>query len=79
MQVVSFVVAYSMEDLRQIFNVTAAGLAIAVLVCVPNWPFFNRNPVKFQDPVEELVAEAGETSGSTSNSTSSKRKTSKKR
>ena len=51
--VVGFVWGYILQDLTRSFHVWCVGMAIASLVCLPSWPCFNRNPIKW---LEELPA-----------------------
>ena len=61
-QVVGFAVGYVEQSFRLTFYIAAAGLAVAAVVCVPDWPWFNRNPMPWQTPVktEEVVEGEGE-------------------
>ena len=51
---VGFIAGYLEQSFRLTFNIAAVGLGIAVVVCVPDWPFFNRHPLPWQVPVKAL-------------------------
>jgi signal peptidase complex subunit 1 len=46
-QIISFVVGYSTENVYNALFTGLGGAVITMLVCVPPWPFLNRNPVKW--------------------------------
>ncbi|KAK1284249.1 putative signal peptidase complex subunit 1 [Acorus calamus] len=48
----AFVVGYSMGSFQTMLLVYAGGVALTTLVTVPNWPFFNRHPLKWLEPIE---------------------------
>uniref|UniRef100_A0ACD5XX58 Uncharacterized protein n=1 Tax=Avena sativa TaxID=4498 RepID=A0ACD5XX58_AVESA len=50
--VASFLVGYVMADFQLMLLVYAGGVVLTALVTVPNWPFFNRNPLKWLDTAE---------------------------
>eukprot|EP00191_Tetraselmis_sp_GSL018_P010952 CAMPEP_0177599072 /NCGR_PEP_ID=MMETSP0419_2-20121207/12764_1 /TAXON_ID=582737 /ORGANISM="Tetraselmis sp., Strain GSL018" /LENGTH=60 /DNA_ID=CAMNT_0019091713 /DNA_START=465 /DNA_END=647 /DNA_ORIENTATION=- len=35
--------------------VYAAGVTMALVVSVPDWPYFNQHPLKWLDPIEETT------------------------
>ncbi len=64
MQLAGFVHGYVAQSFQITFYYWAVSFGVAALLCVPDWPFFNRNPVKFLDsllPVDmvALRADAG--------------------
>lgn len=50
--VVGFVTGYVTGSFQMMVLVFAGGVVLTTLVTVPNWPFFNRNPLKWLDPIE---------------------------
>ncbi|KAK8537314.1 hypothetical protein V6N13_042247 [Hibiscus sabdariffa] len=50
--VIAFVVGYVLASFQTMMTVYAAGVTLTTLITVPNWPFFNRHPLKWLDPVE---------------------------
>lgn len=50
--VVAFVVGYTTASFRTMMLIYAGGVGVATLITVPNWPFFNRHPLKWLDPSE---------------------------
>ncbi|KAG5221970.1 signal peptidase complex [Salix suchowensis] len=50
--VVAFVTGYITASFRTMMLIYAGGVVFTSLVTVPNWPFFNRHPLKWLDPSE---------------------------
>ncbi|XXG79792.1 hypothetical protein AAC387_Pa09g0787 [Persea americana] len=50
--VVAFVVGYSMGSFQTMLLIYAGGVVLTTLLIVPNWPFLNRHPLNWLDPVE---------------------------
>ncbi|KAL4016029.1 hypothetical protein IC575_023642 [Cucumis melo] len=48
--VVAFLTGYVMGSFRMMILVYAGGVFLTTLITVPNWPFFNRHPLKWLDP-----------------------------
>ncbi|KXJ94584.1 microsomal signal peptidase 12kDa subunit [Microdochium bolleyi] len=44
---VAFVVGFFLQDIALALKIGLAGTALAFVVIVPPWPFFNRHPVKW--------------------------------
>ena len=63
MQSVAFVVGYVEQSFRLTFYIAAAGLLVASVVCVPDWPWFNRHPLPWQEPAEVEAAGEAEAAG----------------
>jgi Microsomal signal peptidase 12 kDa subunit (SPC12) len=64
LQLVGFIHGYLVQSFQITFYYWAASVAISLILCVPDWPFFNRNPIQFLDslpPVDmaALRADAG--------------------
>ncbi|XP_043725005.1 probable signal peptidase complex subunit 1 [Telopea speciosissima] len=50
--VVAFIISYTMGSFQMMLISYAAGVVLTTLITVPNWPFFNRHPLKWLDPIE---------------------------
>ncbi|XP_042502529.1 probable signal peptidase complex subunit 1 isoform X2 [Macadamia integrifolia] len=50
--VVAFITGYIIGSFQMMFLMYAAGVVLTTLITVPNWPFFNRHPLKWLDPIE---------------------------
>ncbi|XP_027343794.1 probable signal peptidase complex subunit 1 [Abrus precatorius] len=50
--VIAFATGYVMASFQTMILIYAAGVVLTTLVTVPNWPCFNRNPLKWLDPSE---------------------------
>lgn len=48
---VGFVVGWWHQSFWLTFLWCCGGLVVSALVCVPDWPFYNRNPLPWQPPV----------------------------
>ncbi|KAJ4818843.1 Microsomal signal peptidase 12 kDa subunit family protein [Rhynchospora pubera] len=74
--VAAFGAGYLMRDFRLMMLIYAGGVVLTALVTVPNWPYFNRHPLKWLDPSEAEKHPKPQVSNITSSS-SSKKKASK--
>lgn len=50
--VVAFVTGYVMRSFQMMMLIYAGGVVLTTFITVPNWPFFNRHPLKWLDPSE---------------------------
>ncbi|XP_062204800.1 signal peptidase complex subunit 1-like [Phragmites australis] len=48
----AFLAGYVLADFQLMLLVYSGGVVLTALVTVPNWPFFNRNPLKWLDAAE---------------------------
>lgn len=48
-QAIGWIYGFVHQSFLQTFYIWACGLGVSVVLCVPDWPFFNRNPVKWLD------------------------------
>ncbi|WOH16638.1 hypothetical protein DCAR_0936196 [Daucus carota subsp. sativus] len=70
---VAFVTGYLLGSFETVLLIYAAGLVFTSLVTLPDWPFYNRHPVKWLDPSEAEIHPKPQF-----DSTSAKRKASNK-
>mmetsp|Transcript_17642 Transcript_17642/g.17078 ORF Transcript_17642/g.17078 Transcript_17642/m.17078 type:complete len:84 (+) Transcript_17642:124-375(+) len=50
---VGWVIGYFHQDFTYVFYLWSVGMVISVVLCVPDWPFFNRHPVQWLDSVPD--------------------------
>ena len=50
---IGFVVGYLQQDFRITFVWLAAGSGIAAVICLPDWPWWNRHPIHWLPGEEE--------------------------
>ncbi|OVA17514.1 Microsomal signal peptidase 12kDa subunit [Macleaya cordata] len=50
--VIAFATGYFIGSFRMMLLIYAGGVVLTTLITVPNWPFFNRHPLKWLDPIE---------------------------
>ena len=48
----AFITGYVLGSFQMMILVYAGGVFFTTLVTAPNWPFFNRHPLKWLDPAE---------------------------
>mmetsp|Transcript_48095 Transcript_48095/g.79952 ORF Transcript_48095/g.79952 Transcript_48095/m.79952 type:complete len:116 (-) Transcript_48095:241-588(-) len=83
-------IAWIVGYVQQSFLITvygwAGGVALAVLICVPNWPWFNRNPVEWLEKIPKKkkkkakkVEENDNSEGDESEDSAAKKKKKKKK
>lgn len=46
--VLSFVTGLALDNIRVMFGLFAAFLLIALAACLPEWPYFNSDPLAFR-------------------------------
>lgn len=49
--IVGFVVGYATSNFNLMALINAVGFIITVLLVVPDWPWFNRNPLPWLEPL----------------------------
>lgn len=60
---IGFVSGYAASSFRLMVLINAGGLALTLLLVVPNWPFFNRNPLKWLPPLNPEETAVSSSSG----------------
>ncbi|GAX23251.1 signal peptidase complex subunit 1 [Fistulifera solaris] len=50
---VGWVIGYFQEDFTVVFQAWLAGVVLSVILCVPDWPFYNRHPIKWLESVPD--------------------------
>ncbi len=53
LQAVGWVIGFFTQDFLHTFYCWLAGLSVSVLLCVPDWPIYNRHPVKWLDRIPD--------------------------
>lgn len=43
-----WIYGYTQDDFKPAFYFWAVGAAVMAVLVLPNWPFWNRNPIKWQ-------------------------------
>eukprot|EP00981_Chlorochromonas_danica_P006140 scaffold1290_cov248-Ochromonas_danica.AAC.25 len=74
-----FCQGYSQNDFFLTCKGWAIGLGLSLVICIPDWPFFNRNKVVWSDEVGKLAPTAKESKNkaTTPKSSSGKKKSTK--
>jgi signal peptidase complex subunit 1 len=50
---VGWVIGYIQQDFVVVFYAWLVGVTLSVIICVPDWPFYNRHPVKWLESVPD--------------------------
>ncbi|XP_023753754.1 signal peptidase complex subunit 1 [Lactuca sativa] len=50
--VAAFITGYVVGSFQLMLFVYAGGVVLTTLITIPNWPFFNKHPLKWLDPSE---------------------------
>ncbi|KAI3516006.1 hypothetical protein L1887_14913 [Cichorium endivia] len=50
--IAAFITGYVLGSFQLMLYVYAGGVVLTTLITIPNWPFFNRHPLKWLDPTE---------------------------
>ncbi|GFY99999.1 microsomal signal peptidase 12 kDa subunit [Actinidia rufa] len=69
----TFASGYAFGSFQTMLLTYTSGVVVTTLITLPNWPFFNRHPLKWLDPIEAEQHPKPQTASS-----SSKKKASKK-
>mmetsp|Transcript_20768 Transcript_20768/g.36972 ORF Transcript_20768/g.36972 Transcript_20768/m.36972 type:complete len:108 (-) Transcript_20768:79-402(-) len=51
--VIGFFYGFQYQRFGYTMYISGIGLAISALLCVPDWGYLNRNPLKWQPPIDE--------------------------
>mmetsp|Transcript_7901 Transcript_7901/g.9180 ORF Transcript_7901/g.9180 Transcript_7901/m.9180 type:complete len:85 (-) Transcript_7901:247-501(-) len=50
---VGWVIGYFRQEFFIVFKFWLVGVVISAVLCVPDWPIYNRNPIKWLDSVPD--------------------------
>ncbi|XP_071690912.1 signal peptidase complex subunit 1-like [Rutidosis leptorrhynchoides] len=50
--IAAFITGYVLDSFQLMLYIYAGGAVLTTLTTIPNWPFYNRNPLKWLDPSE---------------------------
>jgi len=50
---VGWIIGYFQQDFMIVFKFWLVGVVISVVLCVPDWPYFNRHPIKWLESVPD--------------------------
>jgi signal peptidase complex subunit 1 len=53
---VGWVYGYIEQDFVYVFYAWGVGMILSIIICVPDWPWFNRHPVKWLESVPDRRA-----------------------
>jgi signal peptidase complex subunit 1 len=57
--IAGFIYGWYLQSFEVTFQAWAAGLAIAGVVCVPDWWFYRKNPIEWREPeYDDSVSQA---------------------
>ena len=62
---VGFLVGYLLSNFAVMVYINLAGLAVTLLLVLPNWPFFNQHKLQWLPPLNPGKAQAKDQDGST--------------
>mmetsp|Transcript_9850 Transcript_9850/g.13001 ORF Transcript_9850/g.13001 Transcript_9850/m.13001 type:complete len:84 (-) Transcript_9850:285-536(-) len=48
---IGWAIGYVRQDFGVVFQFWSVGVVISVILCVPDWPFFNSHPIKWLESV----------------------------
>ena len=57
---IGWIYGYFLQDFTYVFYSWSVGVVISVVLCVPDWPIFNKHPIKW---LENIPDRDGESSG----------------
>jgi signal peptidase complex subunit 1 len=75
---VAWIIGYIKNDFVITFYGWAAGLALALVLCIPDWPMYNRNPVTWLNeigkPNAATKSKSGKSTSAATTATTKKKK-----
>jgi len=69
--VIGFVVGFILQSFIVTVYCIGGGVLISAAICLPNWPFLNRNPVQWQPNSAASSSSSSNTTTTTSSSSTS--------
>ncbi|KYQ89021.1 signal peptidase complex subunit 1 [Tieghemostelium lacteum] len=48
--IIGWIIGFIKQDFTYTFYFVAGGTGLACLLCLPDWPYLNRNPLNWQKP-----------------------------
>lgn len=48
---VGWIIGYFKQDFTVVFQAWLVGVVISIILCVPDWPMFNRHPIQWLESV----------------------------
>lgn len=50
---IGWIIGYWYQDFSYVFYPWLVGVVLSTLLCVPDWPFYNRHPIQWIDSISE--------------------------
>jgi signal peptidase complex subunit 1 len=50
---VGWIYGYILQDFTYVFYSWSVGVAISMVLCVPDWPIYNKNPIKWLECIPD--------------------------
>jgi len=51
--VIGWIYGYFLQDFTYVFYSWGVGVGISILLCVPDWPIYNKHPVKWLESIPD--------------------------
>lgn len=61
---IAWIIGYVKSDFSITFYGWSIGLALSLLLCIPDWPFYNRNKIIWLDQVDKISSDKQGAKGS---------------
>ncbi|KAL3765037.1 hypothetical protein ACHAWU_009405 [Discostella pseudostelligera] len=56
---IGWVYGYFLQDFTYVFYSWSVGVVISIVLCVPDWPIYNRHPIKWLESIPDRSGEGG--------------------
>jgi signal peptidase complex subunit 1 len=63
--IIGFIVGFIVQSIPMTLFIHLIGFIVASIICLPNWPFYNRNPIVWQPKSIVTTSESSENTAST--------------
>mmetsp|Transcript_13454 Transcript_13454/g.22930 ORF Transcript_13454/g.22930 Transcript_13454/m.22930 type:complete len:89 (-) Transcript_13454:316-582(-) len=57
---IGWIYGYFLQDFTYVFYSWSVGVAISIVLCVPDWPIYNRHPIKWLDDIPDRDSDSEE-------------------
>lgn len=56
---IGWVYGYFLQDFTYVFYSWSVGVVISIVLCVPDWPIYNRHPIKWLESIPDRSGGGG--------------------
>ena len=57
---IGWIYGYILQDFTYVFYSWSVGVLISIVLCVPDWPIYNKHPIKWLESIPDRDEDGGE-------------------